>query len=125
MPSPSPLRPARIAPVSIQFVVGDLRTRWPDIDSLGEPDLARTPERFRGGRNSWIVQGWLRLREALQKEKQVKRQRGLALRDEVRVVRGMFAGKLGVVQEIDARGGLRILVGKIAVKVDANDVVKS
>ena len=64
------------------------------------------------------------MRDVLQKEKQVKRQRGLARNDEVRVVRGMFAGKMGVVQEIDARGGIRLLVGKLAVKVAADDVVK-
>jgi hypothetical protein len=64
------------------------------------------------------------IREALAREKQSKRQRGLAARDEVRIVRGMFAGKMGVVQEVDARGGLKVLVGKLAVKVDADDVEK-
>jgi hypothetical protein len=65
------------------------------------------------------------MREALQKEKQAKRQKGLAKNDSVRIVRGMFAGKSGVVQEIDAKGGLKILVGKMAVKVDAEDVLKA
>jgi transcription antitermination factor NusG len=65
------------------------------------------------------------MREALQREKQAKRQRGLAKNDSVRIVRGMFAGKSGVVQEIDAKGGLKVLVGKVAVKVDVEDVAKS
>ena len=63
--------------------------------------------------------------EALQKEKQQKRQKGLAKNDAVRIIRGMFAGKQGVVQEVDAKGGLRVLVGKVAVKLDADDVQKS
>ena len=42
--------------------------------------------------------------------------------DEVRVVRGLFAGQLGTVQEVDPRGGLRLLVGKRTVKLDAADV---
>ncbi|MSP62076.1 MAG: hypothetical protein EXR72_17430 [Myxococcales bacterium] len=67
---------------------------------------------------------FLSIRETLQKEKQSKRQRGLAQRDEVRIVRGMFAGTLGIVQEVDARGGLKVLVGKLAVKVAADDVEK-
>ena len=50
---------------------------------------------------------------------------GLAKNDAVRIIRGMFAGKSGVVQEVDAKGGLRVLVGKVAVKVDAEDVQKS
>jgi transcription antitermination factor NusG len=65
------------------------------------------------------------MREALQKEKQQKRQKGLAKNDAVRIIRGMFAGKQGVVQEVDAKGGLRVLVGKVAVKLDAEDVQKS
>jgi hypothetical protein len=65
------------------------------------------------------------IREALQKEKQQKRQKGLVKNDVVRIIRGMFAGKSGVVQEVDAKGGLRVLVGKVAVKIDAEDVTKS
>jgi hypothetical protein len=64
------------------------------------------------------------MREALQKEKQQKRQKGLQPKDTVRIVRGMFAGKSGVIQEIDAKGGLKVLVGKVAVKVDVEDVTK-
>lgn len=64
------------------------------------------------------------IRETLAREKQAKRQRGLQARDEVRIIRGMFAGKLGVVQEVDTRGGLKVMVGKLAVKVDADDVEK-
>ncbi len=65
------------------------------------------------------------IRETLQKEKQAKRQKGLSKNDSVRIVRGMFAGKAGVVQEVDAKGGLKVLVGKMAVKVDVEDVTKS
>jgi transcription antitermination factor NusG len=48
----------------------------------------------------------------------------VAKNDRVRIVRGMFAGKTGVVQEIDAKGSLRVLVGKMTVKVDIEDVAK-
>jgi transcription antitermination factor NusG len=65
------------------------------------------------------------MKETLQKERQAKRQKGVAKNDSVRIVRGMFAGKTGVVQEIDAKGQLKVLVGKMAVKVDAADVDKS
>jgi hypothetical protein len=64
------------------------------------------------------------MREMLQREKQVKRQKGLAKNDRVRIVRGVLAGKIGVVQESDAKGGLKVLVGKLAVKIGAEDVVK-
>jgi hypothetical protein len=64
------------------------------------------------------------MKEALQKEKQAKRQKGLTKNDTVRIVRGMFAGKTGVVQDIDAKGGLKVLVGKVAVKIDVEDVAK-
>lgn len=65
------------------------------------------------------------MKETLLKERQAKRQKGVAKNDSVRIVRGMFAGKSGVVQEIDAKGQLKVLVGKMAVKVDAADVDKN
>jgi hypothetical protein len=65
------------------------------------------------------------LKGALQKEKQQKRQKGLQKNDAVRIIRGMFAGKQGVVQEVDAKGSVRVLVGKVGVKLDAEDVQKN
>ncbi len=62
------------------------------------------------------------MRQVLDKEKTVKRQRGLQKGDRVRVVRGMLAGKDGLVQEVDAKGHLKVLVGKMVVKIDAADV---
>jgi hypothetical protein len=64
------------------------------------------------------------IKETLQKEKQQKRQKGLVKGDVVRIVRGMFSGKQAVVQEVEAKGGLRVLVGKVALKLDAEDVSK-
>lgn len=49
----------------LHFVLDPRATRWDDIDTLDEPDLAREPRRFVGGRNSWIAQSYLRLREAI------------------------------------------------------------
>jgi len=68
---------------------------------------------------------YVSMRETLQKEKQAQRQKGVAKNDVVRIIRGMFAGKQGIVQEIDAKGALKVLVGKVAVKVDVGDVAKS
>jgi hypothetical protein len=64
------------------------------------------------------------MREVLQREKQQKLKKGLAKNDKVRIVRGVLAGKTGVIQEFDAKGGVKVLVGKMAVKMDADDVVK-
>lgn len=41
----------------------------------------------------------------------------------VRVLGGAFAGKVGVVQEIDGKGGARVMLGLLAVRVDAKDLV--
>jgi transcription antitermination factor NusG len=65
------------------------------------------------------------MREQLKQEKQAKRQKGLSKNDRVRIVRGMFSGRSGVVQEIDAKGELKVLVGKLAVKVAADEVEKA
>jgi transcription antitermination factor NusG len=68
---------------------------------------------------------YVSMREMLKQEKQARRQKHLVKNDRVRIVRGMFAGKTGVVQELDTKGSsLKVLIGKMAVKVDAEDVVK-
>ncbi len=43
----------------------------------------------------------------------------------VRVVDGPFAGKVGVVQELDGRGGARVMLGLLAVRVDLNNLAPS
>ncbi len=51
--------------VRFHFVLDPRTTRWADIAALDESDIARAPQRFVGGRNSWIAQSYLRLREAI------------------------------------------------------------
>ena len=65
---------------------------------------------------------YVSMRQVLDKERTVRRQKGLQKGDKVRVVRGILAGKDGAVQEVDAKGQLRVLVGKMVVKLDAADV---
>ncbi len=40
----------------------------------------------------------------------------------VRLVDGVFAGRMGVVADIDSRGHVRVLLGKVAVRLDARQV---
>jgi KOW motif-containing protein len=65
------------------------------------------------------------IREVLKQEKQAKRQKGLAKSDKVRIVRGPFSGRIGVVQDIDAKGALKVLVGTVALKMGAEEVEKA
>ncbi|MBK7661754.1 MAG: hypothetical protein IPJ28_22705 [Betaproteobacteria bacterium] len=58
MPVPAPV---------VTFVLGHLERDWPDIERLTESEIERQPSRFQGGRNSWIAQGYLRLREGLER----------------------------------------------------------
>lgn len=41
----------------------------------------------------------------------------------VRVLGGAFAGKVGTVQDLDGKGGARVMLGLLAVRVDAKDLV--
>ncbi len=68
---------------------------------------------------------YVSIKDQLQKEKQAKRQKHLQRNDRVRIVRGVLAGKHGVVQEIDAKGGAKVLVGKMVVKVAADDLLRA
>ncbi len=65
---------------------------------------------------------YVSMRQVLDKEKTARRQKGLHKGDKVRVVRGMWAGKDGIIQEVDAKGQLKVLVGKMVVKLDAAEV---
>ena len=54
------------ASVRFHFVLDPRATRWHDIATLGDGDVDRMPRRFVGGRNSWIAQGFVRLRRAIE-----------------------------------------------------------
>jgi KOW motif-containing protein len=43
----------------------------------------------------------------------------------VRVLEGPFSGKVGVVQELDGKGGARVMLGLLAVRVDVSDLARS
>lgn len=51
----------------ITFVLRHLERDWPDLSSLTEADIDRAPHRFQGGRNSWIAQGYVRLKASLER----------------------------------------------------------
>ncbi len=64
----------------------------------------------------------LAIRETI-KQQQIQRQAmGLRPDDGIRVVRGVFAGKDGVVEEVDAKGRLRVRIGGLLVKLKSNEV---
>jgi hypothetical protein len=43
----------------------------------------------------------------------------------VRVLEGPFAGKEGLVQELDGNGGARVMLGLLAVRIDVKDLISS
>jgi len=102
----------------------DARLAGPDFEPLARASLTALLPIYQFV--AWTRDNdFLSMREMLRQEKQAKKQKHLARNDRVRIVRGMFAGKTGQVQELDAKGSsLKVLVGKMAVKVDADDVVK-
>lgn len=51
---------------AFHFVLDPRSTHWPDLDRLDESDIDAWPDRFVGGRNSWIAQTFVRLRPALE-----------------------------------------------------------
>ncbi len=123
-PSAAPLVPQRLFYVGRAISLADAAGLGADLVGVVQMTLAALLPIYRfiawSRDNDYVL-----MKEALQKEKQVKRQKGLARNDQVRVVAGIFAGKVGVVQDVDTKGALKILVGKVAVKLDAKDVVKS
>jgi transcription antitermination factor NusG len=71
---------------------------------------------------AWSRQNdFVEAKEAIRKDKQVKKARGIRQHDSIRVNRGLFSGKTGVVESIDAKGLLKVRLGTMVVKLDAKD----
>jgi hypothetical protein len=66
---------------------------------------------------------FLSFKESIREEKKAKRSRGVAKDDRVRVTKGLFTGKSGTVLATDAKGGLKVRLGTMVVKLGADDVV--
>jgi hypothetical protein len=49
--------------------------------------------------------------------------RGVEKGARVRVLEGPFAGKVGVVQDLDGKGGARVMLGLLAVRLAVKDLV--
>lgn len=60
----------------------------------------------------------------LQEEKVQQRKKALGFGpgDKVRIISGMFSGKIGLVQNVDTKGQVKLQVGKMAILVQGNDV---
>lgn len=63
------------------------------------------------------------IKETLRQQDMKHRTKGLQKNDTVKVHRGMFAGKVGRVQSIDAKGGVKVLLGTLLVKLEGDDVI--
>jgi len=68
---------------------------------------------------------YIGLGRRLHDEADAKRQRGLAANVRVRITAGVFSGRLGVIQEIDAKGTVKVLVGSMPIVLTAEEVEKA
>jgi uncharacterized protein YktB (UPF0637 family) len=64
------------------------------------------------------------MRDTLRDKEIREKSKGLAKNDRVRVVQGVFSGKTGIVQSVDAKGALKVALGTMLVKLSSEDVVK-
>lgn len=105
------------------------RDRDPDRDQDRDPDVDRDRERdpdveadrlARPGNTRPRLRAGLRRRPA---GASVDPRAPIDKGSRVRVLDGAFAGKVGVVQDLDGKGGARVMLGLLAVRVDAKDLV--
>jgi hypothetical protein len=64
------------------------------------------------------------MRDTLKQKEVQTKSKGLTKNDRIRVAQGMFSGKVGVVEQIDAKGVLKVRLGTMVVKLTGEDVVK-
>lgn len=92
------------------------------VEALREA-LARLGEIYRFV--AWTRENdFLAVREQLKKADVARRAHGVAAGDRVRIVKGLLAGKAGVVQKVEKSGALRVRLGSMLATVDGVDVAK-
>ena len=64
------------------------------------------------------------VRDRLRERAVARKRRGLVVGDRVRITAGVFAGRVGVVHDIDSRGRPKVLVGRIPIVVEPDQVDK-
>jgi transcription antitermination factor NusG len=80
----------------------------PKLATSARPTLARSSQRS----------GLLRGERALGVDPNVAVEKGAR----VQVLRGPFEGKVGLVQEVDPKGGARVMLGLLALRLDVKDL---
>jgi|GEM_PF-4756764 transcription antitermination factor NusG len=113
----------------------ELACVWPSTDPVpaDETFIEVAAERLNSVLAIWNFAAWsktndrLKLKTVLKEEKKtlVKRTAGFAEGDEVLVTGGLLSGKRGKVMEVDAKGRVRISVGRLSIEVEAKLLKKA
>jgi len=100
----------------------DASLRGPGFVDLAQQELRRLLPAFHF--IAWTRDNdFVSVRETLKQAAAERRAGGLERGDRVRILRGLLSGQAGTVQEVSERG-IKVLVGKMSVKVDGADLVK-
>jgi hypothetical protein len=100
------------------------RDREPDPEREVEPESAADPE-APAPRVLRPLEAKPRLRAGLLRRGVPRPGESIEKGAKVRVLEGPFAGKEGLVQDLDGNGGARVMLGLLAVRIDVNDLVSS
>jgi hypothetical protein len=95
-----------------------------EADGDAEPDraTARSGAEARGPSRFGLRTGGLKASTNVRAQSSRRRHDVVERGAQVRVLDGPFAGKVGVVQELDGRGGARVMLGLLAVRIDMTNL---
>ena len=57
------------------------------------------------------------------KEEKIKKSANFQTGDKVRITTGLLSGKVGIIENIDAKAMVKVAVGKMSVKVPGQDLI--
>lgn len=100
------------------------RDREPEQERESEPEPASETDSA-APRVLRSLEAKPRLRASLLRHGGTRPGAGIEKGAKVRVLEGPFAGKEGLVQELDGNGGARVMLGLLAVRIDVKDLVSS
>ena len=99
-----------------------------DAEALGEGLAAACAERLQPLLALYRFVAWAQDNDHIAAKKAIKEARaeqqraGFAKGDQVRILAGLWAGRRGTIEDVDKKGGVKVAVGLVSVKVKVDEV---
>lgn len=99
-----------------------------DVEALGDGLAAACVERLQPLLDLYRFVAWaqdndhIAAKKAIKEAKAEQQRAGFSKGDQVRILAGLWAGRRGTIEDVDKKGGVKVAVGLVSVKVKVDEV---